>query len=101
MPDRDQHANIRQDSQSSDEPQKQSVKPSVHYPEELAAPSAQYFNTPPKLDSRTPSFAGTDDEDDDRDEFDWSGDEDLADEEAKFSERMGVKLKTKRWSILR
>ncbi|KAH0839621.1 Mechanosensitive ion channel-domain-containing protein [Lanmaoa asiatica] len=91
----------RQDSQSSDISQKQSVRPTVHYPEELDhAPSAQYFNTAPKLQSRAPSFAGTD-EDDDEDKFDWSGDEDLADEEAKFGQQMGVNLRAKRWTIWR
>ncbi|KAG6378412.1 Mechanosensitive ion channel-domain-containing protein [Boletus reticuloceps] len=92
----------RQDSGSSDISQKPSARPTVHYPEELVhSPSAQYSNTPPKLDSRAPSFAGTDEDDDDDDELDWSDDEDLANEEAKFSEKMGVKLRTRRWSIWR
>lgn len=88
----------RQDSQGSDISQKQRT---VHYPEELIhTPSPQYINTPPKLDSRAPSFAGTDD-DDEEEEFDWSEDEDLADEEAKFSKKMGVNLKAKHWTIWR
>lgn len=91
----------RQDSQGSDISQKQSARPTVHYPEELHAPSAQYINTPPKLESRAPSFAGTDDEDDDDDEFDWSGDEDLADEEVKFGKQMGVNFRARRWTIWR
>ncbi|KAF8558963.1 hypothetical protein OG21DRAFT_1503412 [Imleria badia] len=92
----------RQGSQSSDISQKQSTRPTVHYPEELVqSPSAQYFNTPPKLDSRAPSFAGTDDDDDDDNESDWDGDEDLADEEAKFASQMGVNLRARRWTIWR
>lgn len=93
----------RQNSQGSDISQKQLVKPTVHYPEELdRAPSAQYFNTPPKLESRAPSFAGTDEDGDgDGDEFDLSGDEDLADEEAKFGQQMGVNLRARRWTFWR
>jgi len=91
----------RQDSQSSDISQKQSALRTVHYPEELIhTPSPQYINTPPKLDSRAPSFVGTDD-DDEEEEFDWSDDEDLADEEAKFSKKMGVNLRARRWTIWR
>lgn len=91
-------------SQSSDVSQKQSVKPTVHYPDGLDhIPSAQYFNTPPKLESRGPSFAGTDDDDDDCDdvELDLSGDEDLADEEVKFGQQMGVNIRARRWTIWR
>ncbi|KAG8218341.1 Mechanosensitive ion channel-domain-containing protein [Butyriboletus roseoflavus] len=92
----------RQDSQNSDISQKQSARPTVHYAEELDhAPSAQYVNTPPKLESRAPSFAGTDEDDGDREEFDWSDDEDLADEEAKFEKQMGVNLRARRWTIWR
>lgn len=91
----------RQDTQNPDISQKQPARPTVHYPEELDdGPSAQYTNTPPKLESRAPSFAGTDD-DDDGDEPDWSGDEDLADEEVKFGKQMGVNLRARRWTIWR
>lgn len=90
---------IRQDNQSSDISQERSARSTaVHYPEELEhAHSAQYFNTPPNA----PSFAGTDEDDNEDDEFDWSGDEDLADEEAKFGKQMGVNLRARRWTIWR
>lgn len=92
----------RQDSQNSDISQKQSARPTVHYAEERDhVPSAQYLNTPPTLDSRVPSFAGTDEDDDEDEEFDWSSDEDLADEEAKFEKQMGVNLRARRWTIWR
>ena len=101
MPNHDRPNTGRQDSRGSDISQKQFARPTVHYPEDLVhTPPAQYSNTPPKLDSRAPSFAGTDDDDDDE-EFDWSGDEDLADEEAKFSEKMGVNLRVRRWTFWR
>ena len=101
MPDHDRPNTSRQDSQSSDVSQKH-ARPTVHYPEQLVhTPPAQYFNTPPKLDSRAPSFAGTDDDDDDDDEFAWSDDEDLADEEAKFNKKMGENLRPRRWTIWR
>lgn len=89
----------RQDSGSDTQ------KPTVHYPEALDhAPSAQYFNTHPNLESRAPSFAGTDeddDDDDDDDNFDLSDDEDLAEEEAKFGQKMGVNLRPRRWTLWR
>lgn len=47
--------------------------------------------------SRSPSIAGTDDEDDD---YDWSGEEDLVDEEAKFEQNMGT-AKKQRWGLRR
>jgi hypothetical protein len=46
--------------------------------------------------SRASSVAGTDDEDDGSD-YDWSGEDDLIDEETKFEERMGIKQKKKGW----
>ncbi|KAI0704375.1 Mechanosensitive ion channel-domain-containing protein [Cytidiella melzeri] len=45
--------------------------------------------------SRSPSLAGTDDEDGD---YDWSGEEDLVDQEAKFEQTMGVAKKS-RWGF--
>ncbi|KIY72882.1 hypothetical protein CYLTODRAFT_343298 [Cylindrobasidium torrendii FP15055 ss-10] len=54
------------------------------------------FTAPPL--SRTSTF--TDDEYDD-DDYDWSGDEDLGNEEARFQDRMGVKKKRKGWGFKR
>ncbi|THH33700.1 hypothetical protein EUX98_g488, partial [Antrodiella citrinella] len=81
-------------------------KPSVHYPEDMAVPpssgtkqsSFSPFESSPG--SRTPSLAGTDDEDDDED-YDWSGEDDIVDEEAKFEHAMGVKKKTTDWGAKR
>ena len=73
-------------------------QPTVHYPEEVKAPPATYF--PEEMHSRPVSIAATDDEYGD-DNYDWSGEEDLNDEEAKFEERMGVKQKDKRWTFQR
>ncbi|KAH7888056.1 Mechanosensitive ion channel-domain-containing protein [Phlebopus sp. FC_14] len=111
MSDYDKSNNLRessrQNSQSSDQSEssgKQSAvpKPTVHYPDDVdRGPAPQYFNSPPRVDSHTSSIAGTDDEEEEEEEFDWSGDDDLVDEEAKFEKQMGVKLKSQRWSIWR
>ncbi|KAI6004122.1 hypothetical protein EDD15DRAFT_2222691 [Pisolithus albus] len=95
----------RQNSQcsSSERNTKQSAgqKPTVHYPDDVGrTPSPSYFNIPPKIDSAASSAGGSDGEDEDDDNFDWSGDEDLAEEEAKFEKQAGIKLKP-RYSLLR
>ncbi|KIK65665.1 hypothetical protein GYMLUDRAFT_159395 [Collybiopsis luxurians FD-317 M1] len=48
----------------------------------------------------TVSLAGTDDEEDDSD-YDWSGEDDLVDEEAKFEHKMGVQRKKTGWGLKR
>ncbi|PPQ77268.1 hypothetical protein CVT25_010850 [Psilocybe cyanescens] len=48
--------------------------------------------------SRASSIAGTDDESED---YDWSDEEDLVDEEAKFGKQMGQKTVRKGWGIRR
>ena len=45
--------------------------------------------------SSSPSIA---DSDEDNDDYDWSGEEDLVDEEAKFEQNMGV-LPKERWGF--
>lgn len=68
----------------------------VHYPPDLKSPP---FHRPAilRVDSDAPSAAGTDDEYEEESEYDWSGEEDLVDEEAKFEEQMGTKQKPKSW----
>ncbi|KAI0637907.1 Mechanosensitive ion channel-domain-containing protein [Trametes polyzona] len=63
----------------------------VHYDDVPSPPVPDRFEPEP-LSSRASSIAGTDDEDDES-AYDWSGDEDLVDEEAKFEHAMGVKKK--------
>lgn len=76
-------------------------KPTVHYPDDVGrAPSPSYFNIPPRIDSVASLATGSDGEDEEEDNFDWSGDEDLAEEEAKFEMQTGIKLKS-RHSLLR
>lgn len=79
-----------------------STKPTVHYPDDLHRGSAPGFQNrePFRLDSgvseplssRAPSLAGSDDEEDEAG-YDWSDEEDLLDEEAKYEKKMGVKQK--------
>ncbi|KIL68115.1 hypothetical protein M378DRAFT_8799 [Amanita muscaria Koide BX008] len=74
----------------------------VHYPDEVTQrPEPRRVRTESSdlLGSRAPSVAATDDESDD---FDWSGEEDLADEEAKYEKNMGVKGELhSRWGVRR
>ncbi|CAL1701610.1 unnamed protein product [Somion occarium] len=83
---------------------------SVHYHDDEAQssmpPSARPAFT--RLDSnlslgggsRTPSIAGTETDDDDED-YDWSGEDDLVDEEARFEQQMGVKKNASTWRFKR
>ncbi|KAK0453264.1 Mechanosensitive ion channel-domain-containing protein [Armillaria borealis] len=74
-------------------------KPSVHYPEHFQPPTTMYKqNDVSRPLSLAPTL--TDDEYDD-DNYDWSGEEDLVDEEAKFEKQMGLKQKDKRWTFKR
>ncbi|THV05377.1 hypothetical protein K435DRAFT_816370 [Dendrothele bispora CBS 962.96] len=72
------------------------TKPKVHYPENIQERQPSYTGTQPD----TVSLAGTDDEEVDSD-YDWSGEEDLLDQEAKFEEKFGVKRKRKGWGFKR
>ncbi|KAI0370172.1 hypothetical protein BV20DRAFT_944607 [Pilatotrama ljubarskyi] len=81
------------EKQSPDHPAK--GKHAVHYPDDVPdVPSPHDRFEPEPLSSRASSIAGTDDEDDE-DAYDWSGEEDLVDQEAKFEHAMGVKKKRK------
>ncbi|KAF9036045.1 hypothetical protein BDZ89DRAFT_1061875 [Hymenopellis radicata] len=80
-------------------PRDERQKPSVHYPEQVKTPTfVGHYDEP--TSSRPASLAGTDDEYGD-DNYDWSGEEDLGEEEAKFEQQMGVKQKEKRWTFKR
>jgi hypothetical protein len=84
------------------------ARPTVHYPSDVKhAPSyhERAATFPPNRadtgpSSRASSVAGTDDEDDGSD-YDWSGEEDLVDQEAKFEQQMGVKHKRTGWGFKR
>lgn len=72
----------------------------VHYQDTLAAPPIHRFEPEFVPASRASSIAGTDDEDDDE-EYDWSGEEDLVDEEAKFEQAMGVKKTERKFGFVK
>lgn len=85
-----------------------SSKPTVHYLADLSPASASaagHNYPPPKLtESRASSVTGTDDErdEDDGEDYDWSAEEDMEDQETEFEKRMGVNLtKPKVWGIKR
>jgi hypothetical protein len=92
-------------------PGSESKKPSVHYLDGTE-PATLRSNAPPLNDGpahnppapmahklvRTMSTATDDDDDDDEfgdDDYDWSADEDLGGEEAKYEQRMGKKIQPK------
>ena len=72
----------------------------VHYPSDLASLPV-HRPAIIRVDSDAPSAAGTDDEYEEDSDYDWSGEEDLVDEEAKFEEQMGKKQKRKGWGFKR
>ncbi|KAL4259158.1 EF-hand domain-containing protein [Pleurotus pulmonarius] len=78
------------------------LKPSVHYPEDVRGQAPGYFreDSIAMLSSRPASIATTDDEFDE-DEFDWSGDEDLRDQQQDYQRRIGNKPKPKGWGFKR
>ncbi|KAJ8457318.1 hypothetical protein ONZ45_g18356 [Pleurotus djamor] len=78
-------------------------KPSVHYPPDLRGP-APLYRREDSTDmfgnlSRPASIATTDDEYEE--DYDWSGDEDLADGQANYEKRIGNKPKAKGWGFKR
>lgn len=83
-----------------DHDQKAAAKPAVHYPGDVYSPRPTLSRFDSGLEtlsgSRTPSISGTDDETDEED-YDWSGEEDLVDQEARFEQTTGVKLKDRSW----
>lgn len=74
----------------------------VHYPKNLDNRPPGLVNLPRSETfdgSRPPSLAGSDDDEDDESDYDWSAEEDLAEEEAKFEWKMGVKGDRKSWGV--
>ena len=93
-------------------------KPTVHYPDDVKPEHPFSFSLHQRTDSseglplngggpgsapgsRAASLAGTDDENDGDEDYDWSDEEDLIDEEAKFEKHMGVKVGKKGWGFKR
>jgi hypothetical protein len=81
--------------------------PTIRYPADVKAPpEPEHHGVPlPHSETRGSSVAGTDDEadgDDDDEDYDWSGDEDLLDEEARFEQRMSAgRRRGRRWGFRR
>lgn len=76
----------------------------VHYPSDVYQAPPVPSVLPPKLESRASSVGGgTDDEHDEQDgeDYDWSGEEDLEQNELEFEQKMGVKSPPKGWGIKR
>ncbi|TFK43314.1 Mechanosensitive ion channel-domain-containing protein [Crucibulum laeve] len=81
-------------------------KLAVHYPEDtkrsasLPLPSFLRQDSADIISSRPSSLAGTDDED--SSDYDWSGEDDLVDQEANFEKQhMGIKTKPEGWGVKR
>lgn len=76
-------------------------KPSVHYQENIKPfqlSKMRMDSSGDYMSSRASSFT---EPEDDLEEYDWSGEEDLVDEEAKFEKQMGVRSKPQGWGIRR
>lgn len=73
----------------------------VQFSEELNKVSPPSFQRKDSdfVSSRASSIAGTDEED--SEDYDWSGEEDLVDEAAKFGSQMGVEDKQNKWGFKR
>lgn len=75
--------------------------PTVHYPTDVPLREGlAYQNMPPmaRLESRASSIASGDERDEDEaEDYDWSAEEDLEDQEAQFEKQMGVKSKPQGW----
>jgi hypothetical protein len=88
-----------------DDVQAAQPKPTVHYPEHVhQTPAPGYpHHMPPKFESRASSVIGTDDEHDDEDgeNYDWSGEEDLEEQQVEYEKQVGIKHKPQGWGIKR
>ncbi|KAF9077757.1 Mechanosensitive ion channel-domain-containing protein [Rhodocollybia butyracea] len=86
------------------------AKPKVHYDLEpvpvVERDKADLRLPVDNMDSHSSAAAdtmsiATDDEDDDKSDYDWSGEDDLVHAEAKFEQKMGVKQKRTGWGFKR
>jgi hypothetical protein len=76
----------------------------VHYPKDLDSRPPGVGNLPRSETfdgTRPPSLAGSEDDDDDESDYDWSAEEDLADEEANFGQKISTKKEQKGWGFKR
>lgn len=71
----------------------------VQFPPEVYSPAPWHTRNDScdRIHSRASSIAGTEDDYEEDSDYDWSGEEDLADEEAKFEKQMGQKKKRTGW----
>lgn len=81
-------------------------RPTVHYADDFTPRttpgSPDFVRIGSDLGDLTASISTTITDDENSDNYDWSGEEDLVDEEAKFEERMGVdKIKNNHWGFTR
>lgn len=100
-PDLDEKGRFPEQQDASNE--QQNAKPTVHYHQDTNSPAPEYAGGPSRANSfpfhhsRQSSYATSDDGEDDDEDYDWSAEEDLVDEEAKFESQMGIKQKRKGW----
>jgi len=75
-------------------------KPFVHYSENVRPfPHGGMRQDSDFMSSKAASLAGP--EDGDSEDYDWSTEEDLVDEEVKFEKQMGIKAKPRGWGLRR
>ena len=81
------------------EQQRENVRPRVQFPEGLTKSPPTMPYTHSRQNSDAMASIATDD--DDSEDYDWSDEDDLVDEEAKFRGQMGQKAKKSGWGFKR
>ncbi len=81
-------------------------RPLVHYSDDVYddKPRRPDYHRAASSDTLSPRPPSSADTDDDSDEYDWSGEDDLVDEEAKFDKNMGLNpdlSRRHRWGVRR
>ncbi|EIN10820.1 hypothetical protein PUNSTDRAFT_65245 [Punctularia strigosozonata HHB-11173 SS5] len=111
MPDREHRTSSNdytrdEKHRDSGEDKQENIRLQVHYPDDLGEGLAPSYKAALPIErsdsgglvtisSRASSIAGTDG--DESEDYDWSGEEDLVNEEAKFEQKMGLKPKPEGW----
>lgn len=88
----------RREKEPSDEDAPRSKPKTARFQEDVRSPTTSLHPTFARTETMETDVSSIADTDDDDDYYDWSGEDDLVDEEAKFEESMGV-AKARRWGF--
>lgn len=92
-----QETHERREKEHSDEDAHPKPK-TARFQEDVRSPTTSHHLTFARTETMETDVSSIADTDDDDDYYDWSGDDDLVDEEAKFEQTMGV-AKAHRWGF--